>query len=377
MTQLWPPALDPSTLSRQVWDTESARALPGVGRALGIYGILATCELDDYAGIRPRPRPRLLHRPDPDRTRRHFIRAHIDDYLMHGNALHIVTARDSQGWPAACRWWPAHMWGITEEDGRNVYWLNGRRVTRQEDVVHNQRGADPSFPGRGVGVVEQHVKALNRAGLQDEAEATNLRGRGMPGVAIITPQAEPEEKDLDAAADKWVEKFAASKHQPAFLPKGTEVIPLAWSPNDQQMTEARRLTLVDMANIFNLDGYWLGAPGSSHTYKSTGPLFLSLLRTSLGEVIDDFEDAWSDAWLPHGRRVRFDREKLTIEDLAASIRTMDTAVKGRLFTIEEARTYLGKDPDVVPDDAPKAPTPAAPPPADPDEDEDDEDEETP
>lgn len=377
MSQLWPPVGVPSTLTRQVWDSETARTIPGVGRALAIYGLLGQMPLDVFRGVRPlTPRPRLLERPDPDHTRPWFVKAHVEDYLLHGNACHLVTARDAEGWPAAVRFYPAHQWALVDEDGETVYYLNGRRVQNRNDVIHVQRGHDPTFPGRGVGVVEQHVRALNRVGLQDAAESENLRGRGMPGVAIITPQKEPREKDLDAAADKWLERFGPGTGSglPAFLPNGTQVIPLAWSPHDQQMTEAKKLSLVDVANVFNLDGYWLGAPGSSHTYRSPGALYLALLRTSLDGLREELEDEWSHRWFPRGKRVRFDRAAVLVDDLETSVRTMSNAVNGRLVTIPEARAYLGYDPDVIPEPPTPAPAPEEPP-TDPDVDEpvDDED----
>lgn len=372
--QLWPPVDVPSTLTRQVWDTETARTIPGVGRALGIYELLGQMPLDVYRGVKPLPRPRLLDRPDPTKSRPWFVKQHVVEYLLHGNACHLVTALDAEGYPAAVKWFPAHQWNLVDEDGETGYYLNGRYVPSRF-VVHAQRGADPTFPGRGVGVVEQHVKSLNRVGLQEQAESENLKGRGTPAVAIITPQKEPKEADLDKAADKWMERFGAGSGggQPAFLPNGTEVIPLAWSPNDQQMTEARKLSLVDVANVMNLDGYWLGAAGSSHTYRSPGPLFLALLRTSLDAVREELEDVWSAAWLPRGKRVRFDRSALLVDDLETVVRTMANATGSGLWTVPEARTYMGMDPDVVPE------KPAAPAPVqvveEPDEDE--EPEETP
>lgn len=367
MVQLWPPVDVPSTLTRQVWDSETARTIPGVGRALSLYRLLGQAPLDVYRGILPLDRPRLLERPDPMRTRPGFVKAHVDDYLLNGNAAHLITAWRSDGTPGACRWYPAHMWSLVDEDGDVGYFLNGRHVPA-ELVVHVRRGADPSFPGRGVGVVEQHMRALNKVGLQDAAEAENLRGRGAPSVAVVVPQKEPDETDLTAAANKWQEKFGGSQTgQPAFLPNGTQVIPLSWSPSDQQMTEARKLSLTDVANMFNLDGYWIGAPGSSHTYRSPGPLFLQLLRTSLEDVASELEDEWSERWTVRGQRIRFDRKALLVDDLETSVRTAGAAVAARLWTLEEARVYLDRDPSVIPE-APAGAVAPAPPAPDPTED---------
>ena len=334
--------IEPSTLSRQVWDAQTARTIPGVGRALQLYGgLIASCVLSARRGDDVLPTPRLLERPDPDMAYPTFVGVHVEDYLLHGNACHLVTVRDARsGRPAAVRWYPAHRWGIQpDRAGQPVYLLDGREVPR-DDVIHVQRGADPAFPHRGVGVVEQHVRTLNRAGLQEAAEAANLTSRGMPSVAIIAPNAELGESEADAVADKWVERFSGPEPKPALFPKDTQVIPLAWNPSDAQMVEARAMTVKDVANVFNLDGYWLGAEGSSHTYRSPGPMFLILTRVSLGPVMDVFEDVWSFDWLPRGQEVRFDRTELLRDDLTTMVQAF---TQGRhLFPDpNEPRRYMG------------------------------------
>jgi glucose/arabinose dehydrogenase len=95
-----------------------------------------------------------------------------------------------------------------------------------------------------------------------------------------------------------------------------------------------------VANIFNLDGYYLGAPNATLTYQSPGANFSNLLRLSLEPVLADFEDAWSMAWLPRGQRVRLDRLQLTRDDFAATIETLATAVAAGILTVDEARQYL-------------------------------------
>jgi hypothetical protein len=333
----------PSTLERQVWDSNTARALPGVGRALALYsGLISGCALIHTKRGEPveAPLPRLLERPDPDMARPTFVSVHVEDYLLHGNACHLVTARDAYGYPAAVRWYPAHRWYIMpDEEQQPIYHLDGIRVPRA-NVIHAQRGADPNFPHRGVGVVEQHVRSLNRAGLEEAAESRNLTERGRPDVVIITPNSEPDAGDLDAAADKWVERFSGHTPAPAFLPKDSQVIPLSWNPRDAQMVEARRMSLQDVANIFNLDGYWVGAGAPSHTYRSPGPMFLTMLKVSLNPVMDVLEDVWSASWYARGNEVRFDRKALLQDDLLSMVQAFTT---GRQFFPDpnEPRRYMG------------------------------------
>lgn len=363
MHQLWPFAgsvwQDPKTLTRQVWDGGTARAIPGVGRALALYGgMIGGCPMDAVRGDTVLRRPRILERPDPDREPSSFVSLNVEDYLLHGNACSLITVRDATGWPAAMRWFPSWRWSITldAQTGQPVYWLDGREVNRA-NVVHVRRGADPAFEWRGVGVVEQHLRTLNRAGLQEAYESENLTNRGMPAVAVITPNDELDPADADAAADKWLSRFSGTEGRPGIFPKGTQVIPLSWNPEQGQVAAARNLTTKDLANLFNLDGYFLGAEGSSHTYRSPGLMSQFLLKTSLLPVMRVFQDAWSYALLVAGQSMRFDTTDLIREDLLTMVQAF---TQGRWLWPDpnEPRQYMGWP--ALPDDAFATQTPAPP-----------------
>lgn len=345
MTQLYPSVFDPKTLTRQVWDASTARRIPGVGRALDVIcGLLSQMPLDRYAGIMPMPRPPLLAKPDPDMDLATFVSVQAEDWLLHGNAAHLVTARYAggpfSGWPAAGKWFPASQWHTTVEGGRQLWWLNGREVD-PDNVVHVRNGANPITPWIGQGVIERYVNSLDRIALQEERERKDTAGGQVPSVAVTIPQKDPDEADLDAAAKKWADKFEGPGRRPVILPNGTTIEPLGWSPNDAQANEARKLGLQDVANMFNLDGYWLGAPAGSFTYRTPGPMFLALVRTTLGRIITPFEQTWSDAWLPRGSEVRFDREAVQADELGTLVTTLTKATGGKpVMTVNEARTRL-------------------------------------
>lgn len=375
MTQLYPAVLDPRTLSRQVWDASTARRIPGVGRALDlICGLMSQMPLDQYAGIMPLPRPTLLEQPDPDMDLATFVAVQVEDWLLHGNAAHLITARyRDSGWPAAAKWFPASSWHVDMESGRKRWWLNGREVA-DGDVVHVQNGANPRTPWVGMGVVEKYVLELDRIATQTERERVDTRDGQVPSVAVIVPQKEPEQTDLDDAAERWEQKFGPNAdrgRQPVFLPNGTQVVPLGWNPSDAQAAELRKLALQDTANMFNLDGYWLGAATSSHTYRSPGPLFLGLIRTTLGRIITPFEQTWSAFWLPRGRRVTFDREAIQADDFGSMVTTLTKATGRPVMVLNEARARLKLAPVAGGDEFPAAP---AEPDEEPDEQDDEQDE---
>src|SRR5215471_11113854 len=91
-----------------VYDVPSARRIPAVGRAIQLYGgLVKQMPIDAYRGFqRIAPAPRICTRPDPDRAASWFVQLSIEDYLLAGNTVSLVTARGADGWPLSVQWLP-------------------------------------------------------------------------------------------------------------------------------------------------------------------------------------------------------------------------------------------------------------------------------
>lgn len=341
MQQLWPPIVEPSTLTSYVHDDATAQGIPGLARGLQLYaGLLGQLELDQVKDGKPlTPRPMVLNRPDPNLSRVNYVGQGVRDYWVHGNAASLVVARDYRGIPAAATYFPPHAWSIPLDDPEH-YYLHGQRVAAR-DVLHVQRGVDPANPRRGLGVVEQHLRTLKRAGLQERYEENALAGAGVPSVAVIAPQQSLTQGEVDDAADKWDERFSGPQRRAAILPHGTSIQTLSWNPGDQELVLARKITQVDLANLMNLDPYWMGAEGSSHTYRSPGGMFVALMRSSLEPVMQAFEDVYTRWLVPYGSSVRFNRPQLTRDDMQTMATWGRQAIDGGLMTVNEWRDLAG------------------------------------
>jgi len=329
-----------------VWDASTARHIPAVGRAIQLYGgMTKQMPLDAYKNGQPlTPRPRLLESPDPNVIwpRSRYIQCSVEDYLLSGNTVSLITARGADGWPLAVMYLPITWVYITwmAGDPQNVSYTYYGQVLPADDVIHIARGVDRFYPVRGVGVVEEYLSSLDRAAMEEEYERSALGGGAVPSVAVIAPQSSIPQDVADDAKAAWLAKFAGPTREPVILPAGTQVVPLAWSPSDTQLTEARKMTLTDIANMFNLDTYWLGAAVQGMTYKTAAPQYQQILRTSLEPVLADFEQVWSDAWFPRGTTVRFDRNKLLAEDLPTTAQALSLLTSSGIITGEMAWQML-------------------------------------
>lgn len=323
--------------------TSMARQIPGVSRCVQLYsGLVRQMPMNAYRGGQPLPRPSLLDQPTPGDGGSWFVGVNIEDYLLDGNAICMVTNRAADGWPLSVQWWPPSWWFVqwTPPDPANIaYFLMGQQVD-SDDVIHVKRGADRFYPVRGVGVVEENLSTLNRVAMESEYEASALSGGAVPSVAVIAPQPVLTQDVADQAKADWMAKFGGPVREPVFLPNGSQIVPLSWSPTDTQLIEARKQSLTDIANMFNIDGYWLGSPVSGMTYRTAAPQYQQILRTSLEPVLADFESIWSYAFLPRGQSVHFDRNVLLRDDLPTTATAMATLVGAGIITTAEARAYL-------------------------------------
>lgn len=322
-------------------------ALPAVERVLGLtMGLIAQMPLMLVDPPKVLPPPQLLRAPDPTSERTWWVGQLVHDWWLHGNAVWATTATDQWGLPAAVEWLPAELVTISPPSpGSPVRWWFGGTELDPLLVTHVRRRADPLQPWRGVGVVEQLMPTWARITDQARYEGEALSGSGVPSVVVIAPNPELSQAEADAAKDRWEETFSGPVRRPGIFPKGTEVKPLSWSPSDAQLNEARKLSLTDVANAANMDGYWLGAASAGLTYKSAGPQYLHLMRQTLGPIITQFEQVFTREWtFPGTKEIRFDRQAILGDDMGTTIGWASQAVGSGLMTADEAREYLGKGP---------------------------------
>ena len=81
--------------------------------------------------------------------------------------------------------------------------------------------------------------------------------------------------------------------------------PLSWNPTDAQMVEARQLSLVDVANLFNIDPYWVGSSQVSAPYQNVQDAAVQLSRFTLNFWITALEEEFSRFLVArHARQVQ-------------------------------------------------------------------------
>ncbi|MGA6164300.1 phage portal protein [Amycolatopsis magusensis] len=363
-----------------------ALGIPGVGRALGLYAdLIGGLPWDAYTDRgrayleKIHPRPVLLEQPNPEEVRTATFGAWMVDYLLHGNAVGVIAARNALGVPTAVVPVPARRVGVRRSDGWTdallpkgaIEYSIGGRTFGAHQIIHVKGLAEPGDL-RGVGVLEAH---LNGAGSLDLAaelarQARNIGGSGVPtGVLKALNPDVTKDQMLEAKAG-WL--LAQRDRTVAALGPGTEFEALAWNPEELQLIEARKLSLLEVANLFGLPPRFLGAPaGDSMTYSTSEAEGIELLKYSLSGHLSRFEQTLSLLY-PRGTQVKANLDAFLRSDTKARYDAHRTGIEAGFLLRSEARELEDLPPVEGIDDKPEPPAETEPAtPADPEPEEED------
>jgi HK97 family phage portal protein len=313
------------------------------------------------------PVPPILDRPSPPDTRVVTFSSWGLDALFHGNAVGIFADRDRTGYPTAItpveadRCWIKRVEradGIPFPLGSVAYWIGpapdqtydptniSGKWYSSDDIFHVK---GPCRPGalRGMGVLEAGLTesgALGLARMQNE-QASNVSSSGVPTVHIKS--FDPEFDGTQAGELKAKAIETQRVRSPMVTNALVEVKPLSWNPTETQLLEARRLSLVDIANLFGLDAEWVNAGQVSGTYQNVESKGIDFLRHSAGGWLARFEQALS-LLRPRGHWVECNRNAELQADTLQRYQVYEIAIRNGVLTRDECRA-LERRPKLTPE----------------------------
>lgn len=307
------------------------------GMPLGAWRKDGTEELD--------PIPRLLDEPNLGEDRCSTVAAWVCDLLDHGNAFGVVAQRDAENHPVSVVPVSASRVWVRRVEGRVEYQIDGGVIYDRRDVFH-AKGTHRPGDLRGMGVLEAGLSAIARMG-QESAYASRAFTSGTPaGIVRVKdpdlpagePTDEPGYTSAHGIKKAWHRDIVSG--DVAVLSDLVDFEPLAWTPSDAQMVEARQMSLVDAANLFNLDPYWLGASQVSAPYQNVQQAALQLSRFGLGFWITVLEAQFS-RMLPRGTVARFNRDTILREESSVRADTWVKLLGAGVVAVDEVRQAEG------------------------------------
>jgi HK97 family phage portal protein len=352
-------------------------ALPGAWRAslmisdaLGSVPWDAWTEGADSRWTKVTPRPLILEQPNPAEERMNTFSSWGLDVVWHGNGIGLWADHDVDGMPTAVLPIPAEYVGVRRVGwetpsllpvGSIEYQIAGKTYAPWE-VFHIKGPSRPSDV-RGFGVLEAHLSGMNGqyGGTLDLArelqrQAQTISQHGVPTGTLKSDNPDLKEGEAQDLKRSWLD--AQRDRTVAVLNATTSFEPLSWNPDELQLVEARKMSLLETALVFGVQPSALGVETSNRTYRNDNGEDVKFTKWGLRGHLARFEAALTRA-LPPGMCARANLDDYTRPDPLTRAQTNALRITNKELTPNEARASEGLPPLPGGDEFP-APPPIAP-----------------
>jgi HK97 family phage portal protein len=262
--------------------------------------------------------------------------------LWFGDGFVYVPKRNEDGSPKPPVW-VLHPADVKILDG--AYWVEDYRFAPGQ-IIH-LRGRHPIRAGRGSGALMRFGAELGMAlSLRDYAAGAFQAGVPAGYLKVSAPQLTQDQ--ADGLRAKWMSQHGRTKGSIAVLNSTTEFHPLTWSPVDLAAADFARISLGQIALIFGVPAYMLGAPSDSSTYANVESRMIELYQHTLLPWMRRIE-AVLDAQLPRGTELRIEIDGLLRADTKTRYETYDIALRNGILTLDEVRALESRGPTETPE----------------------------
>ena len=142
---------------------------------------------------------------------------------------------------------------------------------------------------RGPGVLAAHAADFGVA-QSIRSYTAGQYSAGIPAGYLKVNSPNLAQEQADALRAAWLAAHGGDRRSIAVLSSAVEFNPIAISPVDAELVEARRSSLHDISLAFNLDPQWLGVPVGGMTYSNNTMNRADLVDLSIAPLADRLEE---------------------------------------------------------------------------------------
>lgn len=282
----------------------------------------------------------LFVSPSAVGTTHDWIMRAMNSLVYRGNAVGLITARDSYGYPTAMEWlhpdWVSVIDTLLYGPGsftQPLWFVLGKPVA-SEDICHI-----PWFPmpGRVWGLSPVTAYAATVAtGLAAQEYTTDwFNSGGVPPGTFANANQTVDQDEADAVKARLVQ--AIRSHEPIVYGKDWTYNPISIAPNEARFIETMQLTATQIAAIYGIPPEKIGgASGHSLTYANAEQSSIDFVQFTLLPWLTKLEDALS-ALLPRGQYMKFNVDALIRTDIATRYESYEKARLIGMLNVDEIR----------------------------------------
>lgn len=234
----------------------------------------------------------LLRQPEADRAAWVTMQRTVRDMAHHGRAYWMVRDVDPDGYPTKVRVLPADEVSRPADKPNHVTWGGREHPISHPAGPGTNLGSVIVFDGFSQGVLTDGAQTIALA-LALEDAAKRYADVPLPSIALKNTGADLPPDQVEAMLAAWED--ARANRATAYLSSVVDTETFGFSPAELTLSEARNFAALEIARLFNLDGFWIGAniSGASLSYSNRVDLRKDLIDLTLSDYMVPIEQRLS------------------------------------------------------------------------------------
>lgn len=258
-----------------------------------------------------------------------------------GNAIGIITEKDSNGLPAAIELQPSSICSLVSQDGKEFYRIDGVNYDPQ-DIWHERQYTVPGLK-MGLSPVMHAAFMLGQYKSIQEFATDWFAGGATPRARLQNTAKKLNSKEAAIVKESW--KAAQASGEPFVHGSDWQYDLVQAQEASADWMQAQKMGLEDAARFFGVPADLIDAQMSSPniTYANITQRNMQFLVMNLQAVITRRENAWSKL-LPRNRFVQMDVNYLLRMDPLTRSQWIFNQIQARTMAPSEARQLDNRQP---------------------------------
>lgn len=265
----------------------------------------------------------------------------VTSLALHGNAYLYVDRNLNSGLPLAVT--PLHPSNVqvTIVNRTRYYTTNG--VVVPSDNMTHLRWWTPPQSAVGLSPIEMQRNTIGLA-LAQARFLNQWYSEGATPSSVLEVDGDMTAEQAKVLQSTW-ETSHRRRRRPAVLTNGMKWKPITASAQDMELAESREQTINDIARIFRVPNYMIGARGDSQTYQNNESAGMHFVTYTLLPWLVRIERALSKL-MAAPRELKFDTSAFLRADTINRYKAHQMGIMSGFITPNEARSVENLEPYV-------------------------------
>lgn len=263
----------------------------------------------------------------------------VSSLALHGNAYIYIDRELPTSMPLSLTLLHPQNVQVTIVNRQRYYTSQG--VTIPSDNMLHIRWWTPPQSAVGLSPIEMQKTTIGLA-LAMERHLAQFYGEGATPSSVLEVEGDMTVEQAKTLQATW-ETQNRRRRRPAVLTNGMKWRPIQTSAADAQMNETRAEQISQIARIFRVPAYMIGARGDSQTYQNNESAGMHFVTYTLLPWLRRIETSLSTL-MAQPRELMFDTSGFLRADTINRYRAHQVGIMSGFLTPNEARAIEGLEP---------------------------------